>query len=710
MRGQAVRLERVPLDGCELDPYDALALLRGRSRPFALVGEWAGGGAVLGCDPLRVASAPGADPFGVLDEQPSVAGAGAGGGGPEAAAGGGGLRTAAGDAGAGAFGGGWVGYLGYSLGARVERLPPPPPRPRPLPPFALAFYDHVLRLDGDGRWWFEALISRDEQRAARVEARLEDLRRALAEARPAPPRPYRLGAFDVRGGRGHAAAVEWCRRYIAAGDLYQANLCLRLEADFDGDALDLFAHAGRSLRSGYAAYLGGPWGAIASFSPELFLRRRGRTVVTRPIKGTSLDRDALARSEKDRAENVMIVDLMRNDLGKSCAPGSIRVTELAEPRRGPGVWHLVSEVTGSLAGDAGDGDLVRGCFPPGSVTGAPKIKAMEVIAQLESTGREAYTGAIGYASPLAGLELNVAIRTFEVAGGAAWLGAGGGITWGSDPRAEYRECMTKAAPLVAAAGSRVAGGGEEGAPRAAELPPPSRAPRPDPALGVFETLLALDRRVVALGPHLERLRASARTLYGMPLPDGLAEAVERAAARADGPRRLRVTLKPGISEPEVESLPAAPFPAEPLELRPLTLPGGLGAHKWADRALVSAPPEPLILDLDGELLETGSGNVFLVEGDALVTPPADGRILPGVTRRELLRLAAETGRRTVVEPIDAERARAADALLVTSAIRGVQAVARAEGIGAWSGTAAAAELAGLLRDAWRAERRPAGSS
>src|SRR5204862_4796133 len=169
------------------------------------------------------------------------------------------------------------------------------------------------------------------------------------------------------------------------------------------------------LEPEHAAYFAGPWGAIASLSPELFLRRRGRTVVTAPIKGTHEQRDPLAASAKDHAENVMIVDLMRNDLGRSCAYGSIAVRQLAQPTRGPGVWHLVSEVAGTLRPDVGDGELVRGCFPPGSVTGAPKIKAMEVISQLESTAREADTGAIGYASPVAGLEPSVAIRTFDVA-------------------------------------------------------------------------------------------------------------------------------------------------------------------------------------------------------------------------------------------------------------------------------------------------------
>src|SRR3954452_3916911 len=405
-----MRLVRVPL-ASSLRPLDVLRAMRDDERPFALTGRWAGGGAIVGSEPLRVAP-PGADPFALLDELPDT------------------------PAEPNAVGGGWFGYLGYLLGARLELLPPAPPRPHPLPPFDLAYYDHVLRLDPEGRWWFEALVEEGSPHS-----RLDLLKKRLAQP-PATPRTYELGGFEARPGRaGHAAAVRSCRRYIAAGDLYQANLCLRLDAPFDGDPIDLFATAAGALEPDHAAYFAGPWGAVASLSPELFLRRAGRSVVTAPIKGTGEHRDPLAASQKDRAENVMIVDLMRNDLGRSCAYGTVEVTQLAQPTPGPGVWHLVSEVAGTVAPGIGDAELVRGCFPPASVTGAPKIKAMEVITQLESAGREVYTGAIGYASPVAGLELNVAIRTFECTRGGVWLGAGGGITWGSDPEAEYRECL-----------------------------------------------------------------------------------------------------------------------------------------------------------------------------------------------------------------------------------------------------------------------------
>src|SRR4051794_25220070 len=466
---------RVPLRSV-YTPQQALLTLRDDEHPFALIGHWAGGGAIVGSQPVEVAP-PDADPFELLDRLPPAVG-----GAP------------------GAVGGGWFGWLGYGLGARVERLPPPPPRPVPLPPFWLGLYDHVLRLDGGGQWWFEALDS----------ARADDRLPALAARLAAPPpvaRPFSCAPFVPRPGRSaHSAAVRECTRHIAAGDLYQANVCTRLESRIDGAGIDLFTRASAELRPPYAAYVGGPWGEVASMSPELFLRREGREVVTRPIKGTApraTGADALAGSEKDLAENVMIVDLMRNDLGRSCAVGSVHVEAIAKPEPHPGVWHLVSDVRGTLPDDAGDATLVRSAFPPGSVTGAPKIKAMEVISTLESSGREAYTGAIGFASPLAGLELSVAIRTFELRGDRVWLGAGGGVVADSDPEREYEECLDKVRPLVEAIGSSLAPERRVGSSPAPVAP--TRLPRPDPALGVFETALVQDGVALELEAHLDRL-------------------------------------------------------------------------------------------------------------------------------------------------------------------------------------------------------------
>ncbi len=285
---------------------------------------------------------------------------------------------------------------------------------------------------------------------------------------------------------------------------------------------------------------------MVSLSPELFLCRRGREVLTEPIKGTAprdaAGRQLLAASAKDRAENVMIVDLMRNDLGRVCEYGSISVPELTAPREAPGVWHLVSSVAGTLAPDVGDAELLRATFPPGSVTGAPKIQTMRVIAELEASGREAYTGAIGYASPVAGLELSVAIRTLEIQGDRIWLGAGGGITAGSNPQAELEEALLKARPVIEAAGGRLTARAATSRPdRPLARALDGSADRPDPRLGVFSTMLAAGGRAFDLESHLGRLRASARALYGVELPGDLEGAVLELAG--EHPRaRLRVRV------------------------------------------------------------------------------------------------------------------------------------------------------------------------
>jgi para-aminobenzoate synthetase / 4-amino-4-deoxychorismate lyase len=662
----AARLVRIPLAGGPA-PAEAALLVREDDRPFALTGDWAGGGALVGSEPVRVAPAD-ADPFALLDEQPEV-------------------ETEGSDVeadGSGAVGGGWFGYLGYSLGATLEPVPSSPPRPAPLPRFALAFYDHLLRLDAEGRWWFEALWT--DERAGALRERLAQLRDRIAQG--GRSRAVRVGAFELAppGAAGHIAAVAECRERIAAGEIFQANLCLRLEGRWSGEPADLYARAARALEPRYGAMVAGPWGSVCSMSPELFLRRRGRAVVTEPIKGTAPRRDDpadLAGSAKNRAENVMIVDLMRNDIGRVCEYGTVSVSELAEPRPAPGVWHLVSTVTGTLRGGVGDADLLRASFPPGSVTGAPKIQTMRVIAELEATAREAYTGAIGYASPLAGLELNVAIRTLETRGDRIWLGAGGGIVADSDPVAELDECLLKARPVIEAAG------GELGR----HVAPPRRrasqgtfaldggAERPDPELGVFSTILIRDGHGLDLDMHLARLGASARELYGRALPADLERrAAQAAAAHARG--RLRLVLDAdGTVGVEAHPLPDRPNAAEPVRLAPALLPGGLGAHKWRDRRLLDELERrlgavALLVDLDGEVLEAAHANVWIVEGDRLVTPPLDGRILPGTVRARVL-ADPPLGRSAREEPITLERALVSDELLLSSSIRGLHPAALA---------------------------------
>ncbi len=651
---------RDALEG-DLSPAQAVGWLRGEERPFALVGEWLGGIAVLGSAPARVAGAD-EDPFAAIGAQPEIE-----------------------DGGEALVGGGWVGWLGYGLGSRVERLPPAPPAPVPRPEFSLAFYDHVLVHDGE-RWFFEGLWSPERDSALRAHlARWRARLRTVpvlpdgADAADAVTSPFVLAANRAAG---HLEAVADCRQRIEAGELYEANLCVRLEAGFAGDPVDVFARALPEARPRFGALVDG----VVSLSPERFVRRAGREVWTEPIKGTrprvgaeaarEAAREELAASEKDAAEHVMIVDLMRNDLGRVCAYGSVRADP---PRIEPhaGVWHLVSTVSGRLREGIGDGELLRASFPPGSVTGAPKVQAMKVIAALEATRREVYTGAIGIASPIAGLDLSVAIRTFEVSGDAIWLGAGGAVVADSDPARELAEAFDKAAgPIAAIGGSLMRETVTPAAAARRALPQPALAhgDRPDPGLGVFETVLVEHGRPVGLERHLARLAASVGALYGVALPATLEAGAQAAAAQAaDAPRaRMRV-----LADPEgtvrINVPPAGTRRDDPTALLPFALPGGLGAHKWRDRRLLEAlsgaahGAVPLLVDTDGHVLEAAYANVWIVEGEALITPPADGRILPGTTRAALL---AAHGRAAREETFDLARLASADAVFLTSSISG----------------------------------------
>ena len=566
MRSQVVRRA---LDW-ELAAADVLRLVRADPHPVALMGAWAGGSDIVASGPVRVCCAP--DPVGdVLDAPlPDPGGPPA----PSPAAFG--SSPAAFGSSPAAFGGGWIGYLGFGLAEQLLPVPPAPGDPRLLPDYWFGYYDHVLRRDRvTGRWMFEALVTPGRDGA--LQRRFAELsRRAAARARRPRAaahraRPYSCGSFEMTPSADeHRAAVRQAIGYIRRGDIFQANICLRLEAEFAGDPLDAFCRAVTRLDPPYAAFVRTPGGAVASLSPELFLRRRGMTVQSQPIKGTRSrpagelparrQRELLERSAKDRAENVMIVDLMRNDLSRVCEPGSVRVPALLRAEAHPGVWHLVSDVRGTLRAGTGDGQLIAAAFPPGSVTGAPKVRALEIIHELEATPREVYTGAVGYRSPVAGLELNVAIRTFEFAGGRVWLGSGGGITARSRDASEYRECLLKARPLIRALGAtlREEPGAPAGAAAAAGLAVPP-ALRPRPALGAFTSLRVTGGHGHDLDRHLARLDASAWALFGKHLPPGLH--TDLTTCLSNGPSgRLRLTARPvgGPVQVSIAVIPACP--------------------------------------------------------------------------------------------------------------------------------------------------------
>jgi para-aminobenzoate synthetase component I len=333
-----------------------------------------------------------------------------------------------------AVGGGWFGYLSYpDAGADG--------RDHRVPEAAGGWSDCVLRRDRDGQWWYESLSG----------APMPEWLTAALAATPGAARDCRID-WDVANRQAHRGAVLACLEAIRAGEVYQACVCTRFTGTVTGSSLDFFIDGVARTSPARAAYLAGPWGAVASLSPELFLCRHGDLVVSSPIKGTlPLDAwpSALRASPKEVAENIMIVDLVRNDLGRVAVTGTVKVPELLVVRRAPGVWHLVSTVSAQVPVDLPTSALLDAAFPPASVTGTPKHRARQLISQWEPHHRGVYCGTVGLASPIAGCELNVAIRTVEFdAAGTAVLGVGGGITADSVPDAEWAECLHKAAPVV----------------------------------------------------------------------------------------------------------------------------------------------------------------------------------------------------------------------------------------------------------------------
>jgi para-aminobenzoate synthetase component 1 len=311
-------------------------------------------------------------------------------------------------------------YLGYGLSSEIRRSAmPAPPEPCPLPPAAVSIRP--------------------------ANAPFPALQQTVT---------WRVGEWErTWSDREYAAAIETVRDAIAAGDVYQVNLVQHLSAPFRGDPAALAARLAPLRPLAPRPLVGDGW-ALVSASPELFLRRRGRRIWTMPIKGTRpLGVDGLAESEKDAAEHVMIVDLERNDLSRVCEPGSVRWPELMEPHALAGVEHLVSRVEGVLRGDVDVTELLAATFPGGSVTGAPKIAAVDLIAALEPVGRGASMGAYGTIRPNGDLDLALTIRTFAIAEDSIHLWVGGGIVWDSDPAEEIEESWTKAAPLLAAIGA-----------------------------------------------------------------------------------------------------------------------------------------------------------------------------------------------------------------------------------------------------------------
>ncbi|MFS0773312.1 aminodeoxychorismate synthase component I [Sphingomonas sp. 1P08PE] len=463
----------------------------------------------------------------------------------------------------------------------------------------------------------------------------------------------------------HQDRIRALLSLIAAGDLYQANLSFPATATWHGDPLAIYARLRAAAGAGYGAVVATGAQTLLSLSPELFFRLDGDRLTCRPMKGTARRGGtpgddaalaaALASEAKQRAENLMIVDLMRNDLSRVAVAGSVAVPELFAVETYPTIHQMTSTVTATLAPGRDAIDVLTATFPCGSITGAPKIRAMQAIADLERRSRGIYTGAIGRIDAAGDAAFNVAIRTLVLKSGtaSATLSLGSGIVADSDPAAEWDECLAKAAFM-----------GDGGVP-----------------FDLFETM-AFDPEegILRLDRHLARMRASADALGFAFDRHGARNELQAATFRLRDARRVRLMLAPsGAIAIETAPMPARrtaplrvgivrlPVPAADLRLRHKT-----SARDFYDAARAAAGTDEVVFEHDGVLTEGSFTTLFVERDGMLVTPGGDAALLPGVLRAEML----EEGR--AIEGV-VRRADLASGFLLGNALRGLMPALVVEG-------------------------------
>jgi para-aminobenzoate synthetase/4-amino-4-deoxychorismate lyase len=533
-----------------------------------------------------------------------------------------------------------AGYLSYEAGYPFVDLDVPDRAEEPLAWFGV--YDRPRRLA-----------------PADVEAGLDTL-----EVGP-NVQDVQLGVSEAE----YTDAVRSVRRHIGEGNVYQINYTAPLRFRVEGDPRSLYRRLYRRQHVPYGAYLNLGGRQILSCSPELFFRREGDRVVTRPMKGTIRRgrtlvedralREQLAADPKNRAENLMIVDLLRNDLSVCCRPGSVEVPALYDTEPYDTVTQMTSTIEGQLREEAGLGAVLRALFPCGSVTGAPKRRAMRLIRDLEAAPRGVYCGAIGMAGPETAT-FNVAIRTAVIEGEEGTMGVGSGIVWDSEPEAEYEECQLKTQFLMPSATSR-------------QSAPDQAPPR------LIETMRYDGVRVPLLDRHVQRLTSSAN-YFDYPFDEARLRRRVRAACRASEPQtplKVRVTLdRWGRLTAETSPIEAKTTPWRvTIADERVDTDDPLFYHKTThrrvyDRALRAARAdgfhEALLLNGEGRVTEGTYTNVFVRDGEDLVTPPVSEGLLSGVYRDYVL----DTQEQAQERSLTVEDLHQADAVYFCNAVRG----------------------------------------
>jgi para-aminobenzoate synthetase / 4-amino-4-deoxychorismate lyase len=527
-----------------------------------------------------------------------------------------------------------AGYLAYEAGYALDPtgFPDPPPPDSPLAWFGV--YDAPERLPPE---------------------EIERFLKRGGEGRALRPR-FELSRDAYRD---RIAAIK---HHIREGDVYQINFTAPIHFRFEGDPLGLYRDLRRKQPVPYGAVVRTADRWVLSLSPELFVRRDGDRLTARPMKGTvrrgpdptsDAERAAwLTSDEKNRAENLMIVDLLRNDLSMVAEPGSVHVPALFTAERYDTLWQMTSTVVATTDPGTGVASVLRALFPCGSVTGAPKRRAMQIIREIEDGPRGVYCGALGVVEPGGAFAFSVPIRTVEIGGQQGRLGVGSGVVWDSDADAEYDECLLKGRFLTD--------------------PPP-------PDFELLETMRAEDGGVPLLDLHLARLRASAE-YFGYPDDEQAIRATVAEAVRGSGPLRLRLTLdRSGRVQVEHRALDDPPLRRVIVFPEPVPDDDPFLRHKTTHRPLYEramawarerGADEAILLNRRGEVTEGTITNVWIRRGGQLLTAPTASGGLAGVYRAHLL----ATTPSALVATISVEDLRGADAVLLSNAVRGLQEV------------------------------------
>jgi len=382
----------------------------------------------------------------------------------------------------GIFVGGWIGYFSYELGRYIEKVPATTAADVSMPLIRLCFYDRAICYD-DMEHCFWLIVLELDQDNEKPEEKFAGLEKILAKAKevtitkPVDADVERIDFSQIRcniNKEYYLDAVEKIKRYIYDGDVYQVNFSQRFNCDFNAEPIELYHWQNQFNPSGYAAYIDGDDFHIVSASPEMFITINNRVISTKPIKGTrpriknsektnTKNYEELLGSEKEKAELNMIIDLERNDLGRICKYGTIKVIQPRTIESYPTVFHAVATVAGELRDEIGFCDILKAMFPGGSITGAPKISSMEIIDETEPTERGVYTGSIGFIGIDGSVSLNIAIRTIIISDEKAYAQVGGGIVADSSAEAEWTETITKGRALIAGINSvqRIAYSGQK---------------------------------------------------------------------------------------------------------------------------------------------------------------------------------------------------------------------------------------------------------